>query len=438
MLFARVLAVLFALMLPAQAAAYLTPVDRATSLGSESFPDRQFNLGTPSTGDFVFWMPSRHVQCTTDLMLPTVGCAPVSINFTMGRGRNGYQVLPAASLISVARLSPETCADTAGNYYQVGNNVGCITNQGLGVWESRTNSIRNNSMVGAVAGSPGTLPTNWVSGNIQGLTVNVIGVGLESGVNYIDLQYTGTPSGTGVATVFVEQNNQIAATYGQTWSFNGFVRQSGGSATNVTGVSAVISERNSGGGQTQGNISSNLTYTNSTLGTSRFSFQKTLGNASTAFLNASVALGVTSGQAVNITLRIGWPQLENNSLINSSVASATVQAEVQAGRRERRFIRSVAARVRTTPTLNVTVVGGAVTSPTVNNAGSCTVFPPSPAALTYVSGTGSGVTGATVNLTPDQQRRARLSHAAHRHVGFCEDAGGGCGDACRSAKFCSA
>jgi hypothetical protein len=36
----------------------------------------------------------------------------------------------------------------------------------------------------------------------------------------------------------------------------------------------------------------------------------------------------------------------------------------------------------------------------VANAGSYTTFPPSPAALTYVSGTATGWTGATVTLTP--------------------------------------
>ncbi len=37
----------------------------------------------------------------------------------------------------------------------------------------RTNSIRNSSMVGAVAGSPGTLPTNWTRQNSSGLTQGV-------------------------------------------------------------------------------------------------------------------------------------------------------------------------------------------------------------------------------------------------------------------------
>src|SRR3954464_10592323 len=37
--------------------------------------------------------------------------------------------------------------------------------RGLLVEEARTNGIRNNSMTGAVVGTPGTLPTNWATGN---------------------------------------------------------------------------------------------------------------------------------------------------------------------------------------------------------------------------------------------------------------------------------
>ena len=51
----------------------------------------------------------------------------------------------------------------------------------------------------------------------------------------------------------------------------------------------------------------------------------------------------------------------------------------------------------TQPTLNVTWTSGALTVNSIANAGSCSAFPPSPAPLTYVSGTASGWTGATVN-----------------------------------------
>ena len=61
---------------------------------------------------------------------------------------------------------------------------------GLLVEEARTNLVRNNTMVGAVAGSPGTPPTNgWVIVNNATYTSSILGTGTENGINYIDIQY---------------------------------------------------------------------------------------------------------------------------------------------------------------------------------------------------------------------------------------------------------
>ena len=61
---------------------------------------------------------------------------------------------------------------------------------GLLVEEARTNLVRNNTMVGAVAGSPGTPPTNgWVITNNATYASSIIGTGVENGINYIDIQY---------------------------------------------------------------------------------------------------------------------------------------------------------------------------------------------------------------------------------------------------------
>ena len=66
--------------------------------------------------------------------------------------------------------------------------VASITGSNFGT--TRTNLVRNNTMVGAVAGSPGTPPTNgWVITNNATYTSSIIGTGIENGINYIDVQY---------------------------------------------------------------------------------------------------------------------------------------------------------------------------------------------------------------------------------------------------------
>jgi hypothetical protein len=82
-------------------------------------------------------------------------------------------------------------------------NPSTLAAQGLLIEEARTNSIRNNTMVGAVAGTPGTLPQ--VSGSpiwstftaLTGLTQTINGTGVENGVTYIEIQLQGTPSAAG-------------------------------------------------------------------------------------------------------------------------------------------------------------------------------------------------------------------------------------------------
>ena len=84
---------------------------------------------------------------------------------------------------------------------------------GLLVEEQRTNSIRNNTMVGAVAGTPGTLPTNWstfITG-ATGISREVVGTGVESGINYLDLRFFGTSTGGGVFAVQADTNTGVAA-----------------------------------------------------------------------------------------------------------------------------------------------------------------------------------------------------------------------------------
>jgi hypothetical protein len=69
-------------------------------------------------------------------------------------------------------------------------------------------------MVGAVAGSPGTLPTNWTVSS-PGFTRTVVGTGTENGLSYIDLRFNGI-----AGAVFTEINFEaiISASAAQSWT----------------------------------------------------------------------------------------------------------------------------------------------------------------------------------------------------------------------------
>ena len=93
---------------------------------------------------------------------------------------------------SITRASTKYAQDLAGVWTEFASGVPAITDRGILIEESRTNQIRNNSMQGAVAGTPGTLPTNWGVSVAGGLTRTVVGTGTENGIEYIDVRVQGT------------------------------------------------------------------------------------------------------------------------------------------------------------------------------------------------------------------------------------------------------
>jgi hypothetical protein len=195
---------------------------------------------------------------------------------------------------------------------------------GLLVEEQRTNSIRNNTMVGAVAGTPGTLPTNWAIGNAGTLSTSIIGTGTESGITYVDLQISGTSS-TGGPRIRFEALDSITAASGQTWTGSVYVRQVGGSTTNITSLTADVFTRDTAQTtEVETFAGSNITSLGvSSIIRSRSTVSGTLANASSTRVCSRLTLNCSSGVAIDITLRIGLPQLEQGAFATSVIPTAT-------------------------------------------------------------------------------------------------------------------
>jgi hypothetical protein len=180
----------------------------------------------------------------------------------------------------------------------------------------RANSIRNSTMVGAVAGSPGTLPTNWVAASSAGLTRTIVAIGTENGLPYIDLRFNGTANATDIRTD-LEGGTATAAATGQTWAYSLYSKVISGAAPVST---FVFFERNSIGTiVTSGSSSFSPT---STL--TRFTGVRTLsGGITVAFLQPSLSFTLINGATYDFTIRIAAPQMELGAYATTWVPTTT-------------------------------------------------------------------------------------------------------------------
>jgi hypothetical protein len=193
-------------------------------------------------------------------------------------------------------------------------NPSTLAAQGLLIEESRTNSIRNNTMVGAVAGTPGTLPTNgWAYFSTAGLTTSVIGTGTQNGINYIDLRLNGTTTNTFIVLAF--DSVAAAASSGQVWTESFWVSLVGGSTANITSVN--VNLRQTGGATPTFDIPFTPTAT-----FTRVAGSGTLAAGATG-ATAALAMFCNNGAAIDITLRIGLPQLEQGAFATSVIPTTT-------------------------------------------------------------------------------------------------------------------
>jgi hypothetical protein len=193
---------------------------------------------------------------------------------------------------------------------------------GLLVEEARTNSIRNNTMVGAVAGTPGTLPTNWpFQAGGSGLSVSIVGTGTESGISYLDWRVSGTASANVSPTICFDR---ATAATGQAWTTSSYVRLAAGSLTGVTAATLSLIEETSGAVFVTGALYSIPLPTSASLISQRSTATRTLsGGATVGLIRTNLTIDVSSGSTVDVTLRIGLPQLEQGAFATSPILTST-------------------------------------------------------------------------------------------------------------------
>ena len=198
---------------------------------------------------------------------------------------------------------------------------------GLLVEEARTNSVTNNTMVGAVAGTPGTNPTGWTFATAQsnGLTISIVGTGVENGINYIDYRFNGTTVASPNACAFGFVN--AAAATGQTWTASMYWKLAAGSATGAANWQLGIIENTAVGTFVTGAFYTQTTPTSAALITQRPTATRTLsGGVTVGLVSHTMNITVAGNTAIDFTIRIGLPQLEQGAFATSPILTSTAAA----------------------------------------------------------------------------------------------------------------
>lgn len=197
-----------------------------------------------------------------------------------------------------------------------------ITDRGLLVEEARTNSFPNGACAGTTGGPAGSnMPDTWGLGGIPG-TVSVarVGGGVEDGLPYVDLKWSGTPSatsGTGPYFSPVGGTGSIVASTGQTWTHSFFARIIG-TPVGVTGYTHLVTGRTNTGTSTEGTSNVSIAMTSVRQ---RFTLTYAMTNASTERVTSGFQIGFTNGVPIDVTVRIYLPQLEQGAFATSPIVT---------------------------------------------------------------------------------------------------------------------
>jgi len=277
--------------------------------------------GLPVSGNKVCVSRNARSVVSNGLPFDSNGAIAGAINFNL----NFIGTDTLDPLVTFTRASTATFFNSAGvltsaaiNAPRFDYNPATLAAQGLLIEEARTNGIRNSTMQGAVAGTPGTLPTNWSQNNNTGIVPSVVGTGVENGITYIDLRFVGTTAVGQNNNVFFDSLAGIPASPSQVWTLSSYIRLVGGSLTNILRVEHGIIDTIAA---SQGTISA---PTSAALATQRVTFTRTLSSGAVTGVQGFLQLiPAAAPVAIDITLRIGLPQLEQGAFATSVIPTTT-------------------------------------------------------------------------------------------------------------------
>lgn len=242
-----------------------------------------------------------------------------------------------------SRTSTATYFDSAGTLQSAANNIARLSYNPDNLYAQptlllepqRINSIRNNTMQNVGVGTPGTLPTNWGQFvSATAVTLASIASSVLNGINYIDVKFSGTATSAGEISIYPEQASSLLFPAGTVLTASAWCAIVGGSTSNITSTTLRTISYN--GATYLNEVSTAMTLTPSMV---RFTRTFTSSAGSDRVLMVVTANAAGAGP-VDITVRIGLPQLEQGSyatsVIPTTAATVTRSADVSTSQQSTR------------------------------------------------------------------------------------------------------
>lgn len=173
-----------------------------------------------------------------------------------------------------------------------------------GLYQARSeNTVISSDISGAVAGSPGTLPTQWFDGanNAGSLARASIALSTQLGRPAIDITVSGTPANYG--NYYLLFRPLLPAVLGQYFAQGAVVSLVGGSLSNVINFYLSFDEATSGGGYITS--STGISFM-PTAAPQVYTANDAVSDASTGQVYMSMGF-VYSPSPIDLTMRISQP-----------------------------------------------------------------------------------------------------------------------------------
>lgn len=175
------------------------------------------------------------------------------------------------------------------------------------------NYLPNSTMQGVVAGTPGTLPTGWQWKNVAtyGLSTQVVGSGVQSGREYVDLRLFGTPTSSSASAYVSPQlyfgpiTASGSTTFGDIWQCTMRYNIAAGGLTNLTQNFWMGEHDTSSALILLSGVNVGSAGSPTLIGV-----YKQRDQASGVYMAPLFQYDVTNGNAVDITVRFARPSLQ--------------------------------------------------------------------------------------------------------------------------------